>query len=103
MLELKLHLGDAPKEIDITLIQNIAKAKKWLGMVIEGQTFTEIAEAEGVSKRRIQAVIKLALLSPRTLDAIIAGHQPISMTSDYLIKTGFSAKWSEQHDQFVQL
>jgi DNA invertase Pin-like site-specific DNA recombinase len=102
-VELKLHLGDAPKEIDITLIQNIAKAKKWLGMVIEGQTLTEIAEAEGVSKRRIQAVIELALLSPRTLDAIIAGHQPIGMTSDYLIKTGFSAKWSEQHDQFAQL
>jgi site-specific DNA recombinase len=102
-VELKLHLGDAAKEIDITLIQNIAKAKKWLGMVIEGQTFTEIAEGEGVSKRRIQAVIELALLSPRTLDAIIAGQQPISMTSDYLIKTGFSANWSEQHNQFAQL
>ena len=72
-------------------------------MVIEGQTFTEIAEAEGVSKRRIQAVIELALLSPQTLDAIIAGEQPISMTSDYLIKTGFSAYWSEQHNQFAQL
>jgi site-specific DNA recombinase len=102
-VELKLHLGDAPKEIDITLIQNIAKAKKWLSMIIEGQTFTEIAEADGVSKRRIQAVIELALLSPRTLDAIVAGQQPISMTSDYLIKTGFSANWSEQHNQFAQL
>jgi hypothetical protein len=67
-------------------------------MVIEGQTFTEIAEAEGVSKRRIQAVIELALLSPQTLDAIIAGEQPMGMTSDYLIKTGFSANWSEQHN-----
>jgi site-specific DNA recombinase len=102
-VELKLHLGDAPKEIDITLIQNITKAKKWLGMVIEGQTFTEIAEAEGVSKRRIQAVIELALLSPRTLDAIVAGGQSIAMTSDYLIKTGFSANWSKQHNQFAQL
>jgi site-specific DNA recombinase len=102
-VELKLHLGDAPKEIDITLIQNITKAKTWLGMVIEGQTFTEIAEAEGVSKRRIQAVIELALLSPRTLDAIVAGGQSIAMTSDYLIKTGFSANWSKQHNQFAQL
>ena len=63
-------------------------------MVIEGQTFTEIVEAEGVSKRRIQAVIELALLSPRTLDAIVAGGKSIAMTSDYLIKTGFSANWS---------
>jgi site-specific DNA recombinase len=72
-------------------------------MIIEGQTFTEIAEADGVSKRRIQAVIEQALLSPRTLDAIVAGQQPISMTSDYLIKTGFSANWSEQHNQFAKL
>lgn len=102
-VELKLHLGETPNEIDRTLIQNIAKAKKWLGMIIEGQTFTEIADAEGTSKRRIQAVVELALLSPQALDAIAAGEQPVRMTSDYLIKTGFSAIWSEQSNQFAQL
>ena len=102
-VELKLHLGATPNQIDRTLTLNISNAKKWLGLVIEGQTFAEIADAEGTSKRRIQAVVELALLSPQTLDAVVAGEQPIRMTSDYLIKTGFSAIWSEQHSQLAQL
>jgi hypothetical protein len=101
-VELKLHLGPTQNEIDRTLVQNISKAKKWLGMVIDGQTFTEIADVEGTSKRRIQAVVELALLSPQILDAVVAGEQPIEMTSDYLIKTVFSAIWSEQHSQFAK-
>ncbi len=102
-VELKLHLGEAPAEIDQTLIQNIVKARTLLTMIIEGQTFTEIAETEGSSKRRIQSVIELALLAPDTLDAIAAGEQPLGLTSDYLIKTGFSSIWTEQHEQFAGL
>ena len=93
----------APVEIDKTLIQNIVKAKKWLTMITEGQSFTEIAETDGTSKRRIQAVIELALLTPESLDAIAVGEQPLGLTSDYLVKTGFSAIWAEQHEQFSKL
>ena len=102
-VELKLHLGVAPVEIGKTLVQNIVKAKSWLAMITEGKTFTEIAETDGTSKRRIQAVIELALLAPESLDAIAIGEQPIGLTSDYLVKTGFSAIWAEQHKQFAKL
>ena len=100
-VELKLHLGEAPPEIDRTLIQNIVKARRWLGLIIEGKTFTEIAKTEGTSKRRVQDVIDLALLAPDVLEAIARGEQPDGLTSDYLIKSGFSAVWSEQHAQFT--
>jgi site-specific DNA recombinase len=102
-VELKLHLGAAPPEIDPVLIRNIVKARNWLAMIIEGKTFTEIAETEGSSKRRVQAVVELALLSPDVLGAIATGEQPVGLTSDYLIKTGFSSVWSEQHEQFAEL
>jgi len=102
-VELKLHLGDAPSEVDLTLVQNIVKAQRWLGMILEGQTFTEIAKAEGTSKRRIQDVVDLALLAPETLKAISEGTQPQGLTSDYLIKTGVPANWTAQQDQFAAL
>jgi site-specific DNA recombinase len=102
-VELKLHLGDAPSQIDLKLVQNVVKAQRWLDMILNGKTFTEIAEIEGTSKRRIQDVIDLALLAPETLKAISEGTQPHELTSDYLIKTGFSAKWSAQQDQFAAL
>jgi site-specific DNA recombinase len=102
-VDLKLHLGDASPEIDQTLIRNIVKAKRWLAMIIDGQTFAEIAPAEGTSKRRVQDIVDLAMLAPALLDAIAKGEQPEGFTSDYLIKTGFPAIWSEQHQQFAEL
>lgn len=69
-VELKLHLGAAPAEIDKTLVQNIAKGRSWLAMVIAGKTFSEIADIEGVSKRRVQDVTNLALLALTFLTAL---------------------------------
>ncbi len=102
-VELKLHLGEAPAEIDRTLVQNIMKGRNWLAMVIAGKTFSEIADTEGVSKRRVQDVTNLALLSPDVLDGIATGEQPEGLTTDYLIKTRFPAVWSEQREQFASL
>ena len=102
-VELKLHLGAAPAEIDKTLVQNIVKGRSWLAMVIAGKTFSEIADIEGVSKRRVQDVTNLALLAPDVLDGIATGEQPDSLTTDYLIKNRFSAVWSEQREQFAAL
>ena len=84
-------------------MQNIVKAQRWMAMILDGKTFTEIAEAEGTSKRRVQDVVDLAMLAPDVLDAIAAGEQPDGLTSDYLIKTGVPAAWSDQHKTFAQL
>ena len=102
-VELKLYLGEAPPEVDKTLVQNIVKAQRWLAMIIDGETFSEIAQAEGASKRRVQDVVDLALLAPDILDAIAIGEHPAGLTSDYLIKSGVPASWSDQRDQFAKL
>lgn len=102
-VELKLHLGEAPAEIDRTLVQNIMKGRNWLAMVIAGKTFSDIADIEGVSKRRVQDVTNLALLAPDILEGIATGEQPDGLTTDYLIKTRFSSVWSEQREQSASL
>ncbi|WP_050605448.1 hypothetical protein [Ruegeria sp. 6PALISEP08] len=43
------------------------------------------------------------MLAPDVLDAIAAGDQPDGPTTDYLIKSGFPAIWSDQHKQFAAL
>ena len=102
-VELKLHLGEAPPEIDLPLVQNIMKGRGWLAMIIDGKTFSEIGQTEGVSTRRVQDIANLALLAPDVLDAIVQGDQPAGLTTDYLIKTRFPAIWSEQRMQFTAL
>ncbi|MEM1079765.1 MAG: recombinase family protein, partial [Pseudomonadota bacterium] len=102
-VELKLYLGDPPPAIDRTLLQNIIKARQYLAQIIVGRTFGEIAEIEGVSKRRIQDVTNLALLAPEIIEVIVSGENPSGLTTDYLIKNRFSAVWSQQSAQFGAL
>ena len=102
-VELKLHLGDPPPQIDETLVQNIVKGRRWLAMVIDGKSFSEIAQVENVSTRRVQDIANLALIAPDILDAITLGEKPDGLFTDYLIKTRFSAIWSEQRAQFSAL
>ena len=102
-VELKLHLGDPTPQIDETLVQNIVKGRRWLAMVIDGKSFSEIAQVENVSTRRVQDIANLALIAPDILDAITLGEKPDGLSTDYLIKTRFSAIWSEQRTQFSAL
>jgi hypothetical protein len=102
-VELKLHLGATQAEVNPTLIQNVVKARRWLAMIIEGKTFAEIAEGEGISSPRVKNVTDLALLAPDVMNAIATGEQPNGLAADYLIKTGFSANWFEQQETFAEL
>lgn len=63
-VETRLVMADAPTGQDETLIRNIARAHSWLERIKAGETFAQIAEAEGTSKRRVQQMIDLAFLAP---------------------------------------
>jgi site-specific DNA recombinase len=102
-VELKLQLGNEPSNPDRVLVQNILVAQRWLGMIIDGTTFTEIAEAEGTSKRRVQDLVDLAMLEPSVIDQIARGDQPSGLTTDYLIRSGVPALWTDQQERFALL
>ena len=102
-VETKLIIGDEPAEIDATLLRNIARAHRYFDMVRSGKTFAEIAEIEGVSKRRVQQLIELAFLTPDVIRTVREGRQPVGMTSDWLKRHAFSPIWTEQRDAFAAL
>ena len=101
-VELKLHLGDAPAEIDGTLVRNIVTAQRWLRMIIKGKSLAEIATEEGTTSHRIRMVTDLALLAPDILDAIASGTQPEGLNTDRLIKSDIPANWVEQRNIFAK-
>lgn len=102
-MELKLQLGTEPSDPDRVLMQNILLAQRWLGMILDGTTFTEIAAAEGTSKRRVQDLVDLAMLEPSLIDQIAQGDQPSGLTTDYLIRSGVPALWIGQQERFALL
>lgn len=102
-VETKIIIGNEPSEVDETLLRNIGRAHRYFDLVRSGKTFGEIAEIDGVSKRRIQHLIELAFLAPDVTRAVREGRQPVGLTSDWLKRHAFSPIWSEQREYFATL
>ena len=95
-VETRLVLGKSRPEIDATLVRNIARAHVWLAAVQAGRSFDEIASQEGVSKNRLQQMIHLAFLAPDIVADIVAGQQPLGLTSEWLKGRELPVSWDEQ-------
>jgi site-specific DNA recombinase len=102
-VDTKLILENAAAPRDETLFRNIARAHRYFDMILAGQTFGEIAEGEGVSKRRVQQLIELAFLAPDVIRDTFDGRQPTGLTSEWLFRHSFTPVWHEQREMFRAL
>jgi DNA invertase Pin-like site-specific DNA recombinase len=102
-VETKLILADVTGPRDDTLFKNIALAHRYFDMIRSGKTYTEIAEAEGASKRRVQHLVELAFLAPDIVRDVWEGGQPVGLTSHWLKSHAFSPVWTAQRDLFRAL
>ena len=94
--------GDAAPR-DETLFRNIARANRYLALIISGLTFTEIGEIEGVTARRIQQLIELSFLAPEVIRDVFEGQQPIGLTTEWLLRHAYPANWKDQREMFRSL
>ena len=84
---------------DPALIKAIARAHRWFNDLAGGRTASlrEIAKAEGVSDRYVSRLLPLTFLAPDTVEAILAGRQPVELTAEKLTKQiGLPLSWEEQ-------
>jgi len=58
-------------------------------------TIDEMAEAEKINASYVCRILRLTLLAPDIVDAILDGRQPAEMTMAGLMKP-FSVRWGEQ-------
>ena len=105
-VETKL-ITDAPDnggqftEPDPALVKMIANAHQWWEdlMAPRFPTMRALASAYGKDERYVARVLQLAFLAPTTVDAIVAGNQPIEMTAQGLITMpDLSPSWGRQKD-----
>ncbi len=78
-------------------------AHKYLAAIKSGKTFSEIAIAEGSSKRRIQHLVEFAFLAPDMVRRVHEGQQPIGLTSEWLNRNRIPTDWREQRELFASL
>ena len=67
--------GTIDPRMQDTLLEAIARSRRWMGAVLAGKTasFDEIASAEGLAERHIRRLVPLAFLSPKIIQAIADG------------------------------
>ena len=72
---------------------------RWQSLLEEGvsASVSEIAEAEPISKCHVSRILRLALLAPDIVDAILAGRTDQALMLERLERP-LSASWEEQRD-----
>ena len=80
--------------IDSTLVKALARAFRWRRMLETGvvSTVGEIATREKINKSYVSRVLRLTLLAPDIVEAILDGGQAPKMTLRVLLK-GFPVEW----------
>ncbi|WP_296697112.1 hypothetical protein [Thiocapsa sp. UBA6158] len=89
-------IGGAAR-IDSTLVKALARAFRWRRMLESGRyaTIDELAAAEKINASYVSRILRLTLLAPEIVEAILDGRLPPEMTLLVLIKP-FPVEWSEQ-------
>jgi hypothetical protein len=87
---------------DGTLIKALARAWRWQRMLDEGvfTSVSEIGDSENISKSYVSRILRLALLSPDIIEAILAGRTDQGMMLERLERP-LPAIWEEQWRRLV--
>ena len=85
---------------DGTLVKALARAWRWQRMLDEGlyTSVSEIGAAENISKSYVSRILRLALLAPDIVDAILAGRTDQGMVLEQMERP-LPAGWNEQREQ----
>ena len=89
------------RHIDNAMVKAIARAFRWREMLENGThaTIAEIAAAEKVNDSYVGRVLRLTLLAPDIVEAILGGRQPAELQLEDLLRP-FPTCWREQARAF---
>lgn len=82
---------------DGTLVKALARAFRWKRVLVseEFSSISELAAREGIAFTYMARLMRLSLLAPDIVNAIMDGRQPESVTLARLLDT-FPSDWNEQ-------
>jgi hypothetical protein len=88
--------------IDNAMVKAIARAFRWRRLLEEGQygSVVELAEAEKINKSYVSRVLRLSLLAPPIIEAILNGRQPAALGLPVLLEP-LPVEWEAQHRRLM--
>ena len=92
----------APRtRIDGALLKALARGFRWRKLLETGHfaTIEEIAKAENINPSYVSRLLRMTLLAPDIVEAILAGTQPAGLTRAKVMLP-FPLEWSRQRINF---
>lgn len=88
--------------IDNTLVKAIARAHRWKRLLEGGQyaSIADLAAAEKINESYLCRVLRLTLLAPNIVEAILDGRQPPGMQLEPLLRP-IPVGWNIQRSQLL--
>ena len=82
---------------DSALLKALARGFRWKKMLQEGdyQPLEEIADAENINLSYVSRLLRMTLLAPEIVEAILVGQQPDGLTMARAMKP-FPMEWRNQ-------
>ena len=93
----------APRpRVDNAMVKALARAFRWRRMLDEGVhgTVEDLARAKGVHATYASRVLRLTLLAPNVVEAILDGRQAGELQLDDLL-AGFPLEWRQQAERWA--
>jgi hypothetical protein len=90
------------RRVDNAMVKAIARAFRWREMLENGThtTIAEIAAAEKINESYVGRVLRLTLLAPEIVEAILGGRQPAKLQLEDLLRR-FPVGWWEQRAEML--
>lgn len=87
---------------DPALVKALARAFRWKRMLDDGKraSISEIAEIEKVDRSYVGTVLRLTLLAPDIVQAIMDGRQPPDLTLPRLLEP-WPVEWEGQREMLI--
>jgi hypothetical protein len=86
----------APR-VDSALVKAIVRAHRWRQLIESGKyaSSAELAKAEKVNDSYLSRILRLTLIAPDIIEAILSGRHPSTLQLDELIRP-LPAVWDQQ-------
>ena len=89
--------------VDNTMVKALARAHRWRDMLETGvhATVRDLAKAEAIDEVYLGRVLRLTMLAPNIVEAILGGTQPAPLELQDLLKP-FPVDWDRQLEALTQ-
>ena len=84
-------------QIDSTLVKALARAFRWRRLLEDGvyASCEDLASSERINGSYVSRVLRLTLLAPEIVEAVLGGRHPPELTMARLFRP-FSVEWTAQ-------